>query len=89
LKEAGVVHRDIKPENIIYDPITKTLKIVDLGFATLCSNRIHLFPNCGTPGYAAPELLDKNNTVVSYYADVFSLGVTFYFLILEKLPYSE
>lgn len=54
LKNVGVVHRDIKPENVIYNPKSQSIKIVDLGFSTLLSNQHHLFPNCGTPGYAAP-----------------------------------
>lgn len=89
LRQLGIIHRDIKPENIIYDRKQRTTKIVDFGFATYAANRNHVYPNCGTPGYAAPELLDKRNTIITFSADIFSLGVTLYFLLFGKLPYQD
>jgi serine/threonine protein kinase len=31
LHASGIVHRDLKPENIVYDPFTKTAKLIDFG----------------------------------------------------------
>src|SRR5918912_1559166 len=30
---AGIIHRDLKPANIMYDPATRTAKILDFGIA--------------------------------------------------------
>ena len=30
---AGVVHRDINPQNILYDPASRTAKVIDFGVA--------------------------------------------------------
>ena len=49
----GVWHRDIKPENLMYDPISKQLKIIDFGFV---STSLVLSKQCGTPEYMMPEL---------------------------------
>lgn len=55
----GVAHRDIKPENLLLDN-RDTLKISDFGMATVFrqGERERLLSRiCGTPPYAAPEVL--------------------------------
>lgn len=84
-----IVHRDIKPENVIYDFTTRKIKVIDFGFATNYTSDWHIYASCGTPGYAAPELLDKAKTLITPQVDIFSLGVTIYFLVFGKLPYSS
>ncbi|XP_022130015.2 serine/threonine-protein kinase grp [Pieris rapae] len=59
LHSRGVAHRDIKPENLLLDH-HNTLKISDFGMATLFrqGGRERLLSRvCGTPPYAAPEVL--------------------------------
>eukprot|EP01016_Furgasonia_blochmanni_P039829 TRINITY_DN5000_c0_g1_i3.p2 TRINITY_DN5000_c0_g1~~TRINITY_DN5000_c0_g1_i3.p2 ORF type:complete len:121 (+),score=41.47 TRINITY_DN5000_c0_g1_i3:507-869(+) len=51
-----VAHRDLKPENILIDE-TKTIKIVDFGLSNLMKDGKFLKTSCGSPNYAAPEVI--------------------------------
>ena len=54
----GVFHRDLKPENIFLDHEKKTCKVGDFGLAAQKVNTDgSLRTICGTPNYAAPEVM--------------------------------
>ena len=57
LHSRGIVHRDLKPENLLLDS-HETIKIADFGLANLFrkSHTLHTF--CGSPSYAAPEMVN-------------------------------
>jgi serine/threonine protein kinase len=59
LHAKGIVHRDLKPDNLVFT--TKApdarMKIIDFGYAGFCSASAPLRGLCGTPDYAAPEIL--------------------------------
>lgn len=61
LHSKGVVHRDLKPENLLYEaPDSETLLIADFGIARhLASPDEVLTTLAGSPGYAAPEVLNR------------------------------
>lgn len=108
----GFAHRDLKPENILLSgPVCicgiPHIKLIDFG---LCADsesskladgsRTHinaLSTCCGSPAYAAPELLclNENKTVngSSTYSgplvDVWSLGVISYALMIGRLPFDH
>lgn len=54
--ELGIAHRDIKPENLLLDEF-KNLKIVDFGLSNTYKQGEKLSTACGSPCYAAPELI--------------------------------
>ncbi len=51
-----VTHRDLKPENILIDQ-SNTVKIADFGLSNLMKDGKYLKTPCGSPNYAAPEII--------------------------------
>ena len=54
--DLGIAHRDIKPENLLLDDFMN-LKIVDFGLSSTFGPGEKLHTACGSPCYAAPELI--------------------------------
>jgi len=88
LHDNDVVHRDIKPENLLL--VSKSddtsLKIADFGLAAVASQPTLSTP-CGTPSYAAPEIL--NSCPYGKAVDMWALGVVSYCLLGGYLPFDE
>jgi len=88
---AGIVHRDLKPENLMYDPESRSVKLLDFGIATATDvapderlTRAGFF--VGTLMYVAPEAL--SGEVVTPAADQYSLATIAYLLLTGVLPYT-
>ncbi len=87
----GIVHRDLKPENLMYDPVSRNVKLLDFGIAMDTDSapnerltRAGFF--VGTLMYVAPEAL--SGEVVTAAADQYSLGTIAYLLLTGVLPYT-
>lgn len=74
-----VTHRDLKPENLLFDD-KLNLKIADYGLCNLMKDSAGLKTSCGSPNYAAPEVI-----LGQYYdgkeVDVWSSGVILYAML--------
>jgi 5'-AMP-activated protein kinase, catalytic alpha subunit len=57
LHDQGVCHRDLKPENMLLEADTKSIKLIDFGLSNLYEKGQRLKTACGSPCYAAPEMI--------------------------------
>jgi hypothetical protein len=83
----GIIHRDLKLSNIA---LTKNnnkieIRILDFGLSKILGPNQLCNEGYGTPGYAAPEVINRYN--YSFEADIWSIGVICYFLCMRKLPF--
>lgn len=56
LHKLGICHRDLKPENLLMDDFNN-IKIVDFGLSNTFKEGQSLQTACGSPCYAAPEMV--------------------------------
>lgn len=84
----GIVHRDIKPENIIVGDDKAVL--IDFDLSSIMDDPF-LFPKSGyvgSPYYMAPEIFRRDDNIDYYLTDVYSFGVTIYYIFNKgNLPY--
>ncbi len=88
-----IIHKDIKPNNIIINPKTNVVKITDFGIATQLSKETQQVSNPelleGTLSYMSPEQTGRMNRAIDYRTDFYSLGVTFYEMLTDTLPFKS
>lgn len=85
----GYAHRDLKPENLLLDE-DQSLKLIDFGLAAKPKGGMkeQLETCCGSPAYAAPELV-SGKTYIGSEADIWSMGVLLYALLCGFLPFDD
>ena len=84
----GVVHRDLKPENLLLDGRASHLKIIDFGLSNMYSPGELLETACGSPCYAAPEMI-AGKQYHGLKVDIWSCGVILYAMICGYLPFED
>ncbi|KAI9329710.1 hypothetical protein BDR26DRAFT_872090 [Obelidium mucronatum] len=80
----GVVHRDLK--------LNQNVVLIDFGFANKSKGLSPdglLRTSCGSPCYAAPELVTTDKGYVGEAADLWSCGVILFSMIAGYLPYDD
>jgi serine/threonine protein kinase len=75
LAQHQIVHRDLKSENVLIQLRSNNLivKLCDFGLSRHVESHEMLNDFCGSPGFYAPECVQKR-PYDGYYADVFSCG---------------
>ncbi|MDP2301505.1 MAG: protein kinase [Ignavibacteria bacterium] len=82
----SIIHRDLKTNNLMLDE-NGNIRIMDFGLSksSLITTMSSLGTVIGTLGYCAPEQI--TNTIVDQRTDIFSLGVIFYELLSNEIPF--
>ena len=83
----GIIHRDIKPHNILISNEGRIVKVADFGIAKAVSNSTmtNIGSIIGSVHYFSPE--QAKGKFVSNNADLYSLGIVLYEMIIGKVPF--
>lgn len=94
--QKGIIHRDIKPSNVLvahYDGAA-TPKVIDFGIAKATGEALTqrametgVRQVIGTPAYMSPEQAGLGGPDVDTRADVYSLGVLLFELLVGSIPF--
>lgn len=87
----GLIHRDLKLENLLLDK-NKNIIISDFGFVNsynLSNNNDFMKTSCGSPCYAAPELVLTPSPYQGKKVDIWSLGIILYAMLAGYLPFDD
>ncbi len=94
--QKGIIHRDIKPSNILvtlHDGVPVP-KVIDFGIAKATQGELTdktVFTQfqqfIGTPAYISPEQAEMSGLDIDTRADIYSLGVLLYELLVSKTPF--
>ena len=85
MHKKGIAHRDLKPENLLLTK-DKVLKIIDFGLSHEFDGNILLKTKCGSPSYAAPEII-KGKQYDGFQIDSWCCGIILYAMVCGYLPF--
>ncbi|KAJ7662923.1 kinase-like domain-containing protein [Mycena rosella] len=90
IHQKKIVHRDLKLENLLLDRHRNVI-ITDFGFANRFEHRADdlMQTSCGSPCYAAPELVISEGLYVGSAVDIWSCGVILYAMLAGYLPFDD
>ena len=77
IHKLGIVHRDIKPENILLNKNKKKLKLVDFGLSNIYEKDQLVKTACGSPCYAAPEMISGKDYEGFYSEELWSCFILY------------
>ena len=93
LHQHNIIHKDIKSSNIIVNLDTNQIKITDFSISTKLTLENQAASNPeqleGTLAYMSPEQTGRMSRPIDYRTDFYSLGITFYEMLVGWLPFQS
>lgn len=83
----GIAHRDLKPSNILLTERME-IKLADFGLSNTYKPGTRLTSSCGSPCYAAPEIIEAK-AYDPLLADIWSMGVVLFLMVCGFLPFQH
>lgn len=87
LTTMGISHRDIKPENILLDT-NRDIKLIDFGLGKPYNPGELIKTACGSPCYAAPEMVARK-LYRGDLVDIWSSGITLFAMLCGRPDVSK
>lgn len=81
-----IAHRDVKLENLLLDKNKRRVMLVDFGLSAVFQPGKKLTVHCGSPSYAAPEIVSRK-PYDGPPVDVWSMGVVAFAMVAGYLPF--
>ena len=85
INKKGICHRDIKPENLLLTE-KKIIKIIDFGLSNEYIDTLDT--QCGSPCYAAPEII-KGLKYNGLMVDLWASGIILFAMLFGYLPFDD
>ena len=91
IHENNIIHLNITPHNILINSSHKDLQIIDFQYAIIVPEQIR--ENKKSPvsqenlPYISPEQTGRNNRLLNYGSDIYSMGIVFYELLCKSPPF--
>lgn len=82
----NIAHRDIKPENLFLDD-NLNIKVGDFGLSNIFGPDMLLKTSCGSPCYAAPEMI-SGKPYSGITVDIWASGVVLFAMMCGYLPFN-
>ena len=84
---SNIIHRDIKHKNILLNTDNQ-IKVIDFGLSNFMEKGQLRSTFCGTPAYAAPEMI-LGEKYQGPEVDIWSMGVVLYSMIAGQFPFEN
>ena len=91
LHQHNIIHKNLNSHHIIVNPKTLQIKLIDFGIASQFTLKTQYLENStkleGNHAYISPEQTGRMNRKIEYRTDIYSLGVIFYEMLSQRLPF--
>lgn len=89
----GYVHKNLNAQNFWYDSDKNTICLGGFSLASKLGREFHRADSrdisYANVNYVSPEMTGRTNKVLDYRADLYSVGILFYYLLTGRFPFQH